>query len=444
MAEELTTNAPVTDVEDHEFRKKGRNAIGAAMFGFFVDMYDVYLPVIVLAPAMVYFSAAGASGIDMAVFGTLIFVASIIGRPLGSLVLGPLGDTLGRRKATLIAAAGSAVCTGLMAMLPGYATLGLWALVILIVLRLLDGVFLGGEYSAANPLAMEYAKREHRGVVGSMINMGYPLALATITVVTIITMQFFEVGDATAPYSVWGWRVPFVIGFILCSSLFFYYLTSVPESEIWTKVPERREHPLKELFSAAHGRAMGVAFLVGTGAWLTLNASIGVFAGHFRRLEVPDGTINTVILVAALVGASTFPFIGAAGQRYGRRHVIMAIGAACLVIGSGSLTLALGSIGTGAFVPLAVLSMLPGLAIWAMITAFLMELFPTSVRASGYGVAYTLPSVVPAFYGYYMVWMGNVMDYDYTPVVIGGLGALCLIVGGFVAKDLRHVELDDM
>ncbi len=209
------------DWESDEFRSKGRRALGAAIFGFFVDMYDVYLPVIVLAPAMVYFSATGTSGVDMAVFTLLIFVASIIGRPVGSLIFGPLGDTLGRRKTTLIAAAGSAVCTGIMAMLPGYSTLGIWALVILIALRLLDGVFLGGEYSAANPLAMEYTRRERRGIAGSMINMGYPLALATITVVTIVTMRIFPVGDATSAYAVWGWRIPFIIGFILCSSLFF-------------------------------------------------------------------------------------------------------------------------------------------------------------------------------------------------------------------------------
>jgi MFS family permease len=316
--------------------------------------------------------------------------------------------------------------------------------VILIVLRLLDGIFLGGEYSAANPLAMEYTRRERRGVVGSMINMGYPLALATITLVTIATMHFFPVGDASAPYSVWGWRIPFIIGFVLCSSLFFYYLTSVPESEIWTKVPDRKEHPLKELFSAAHAKSMGIAFLVGTGAWLTLNGSIGMFSSHFRRLEVSDSTINTVLLVAALIGASLFPLIGAAGQRFGRRYVIMGIGLACLVLGSGCVALAVGNVGSSSFIPLAVLGLLPGLTIWAMITAFLMELFPTSVRASGYGVAYTLPSIVPAFYGYYMVWLGDVMNYDYTPVVIGGLGAVCLIIGGFVAKDLRHVDLDDM
>nr|WP_202865370.1 MULTISPECIES: MFS transporter [unclassified Ornithinimicrobium] len=406
-------------------------------------MYDIYLPVIVLAPAMVYFMPPETSGVDAAVFLTLIYVASIVGRPLGSLIFGPLGDTLGRRKTTLIAAGGSSVATGLMTFLPGYTTLGIWALVALLVLRLFDGIFLGGEYTAANPLAMEYTRKERRGVAGSLINTGYPLALATITVVTIITMRFFPVGDAASAYAVWGWRIPFFIGFVLCTSLFFYYLLAVPESEIWTKMPKNSGgNPLKILFSGSNIKSFGVAFVVGTGAWLTLNGSVGMFAGHFRRLEVSDGTINTVILVAALSGALLFPLVGAAGQRFGRRQVIMAIGVLILLFGSVGMALAVRFVETNMFVVLAVIGLIPGLLIWAMITAFLMELFPTNVRASGYGVAYSLPSIIPALYGYYMVWLGNVMDYDYTPIVIGSLGAICLIIGGYIAKDVRHVDLE--
>ncbi|WP_131105980.1 MFS transporter [Ornithinimicrobium sufpigmenti] len=446
---DLTAQAPVggppevVDRDTPEFRTKGRRALGAAMFGFWVDMYDIYLPVIVLAPAMVYFMPPETSGVDAAVFLTLIYVASIVGRPLGSLIFGPLGDTLGRRKTTLIAAGGSSVATGLMTFLPGYTTLGIWALVALLVLRLFDGIFLGGEYTAANPLAMEYTRKERRGVAGSLINTGYPLALATITVVTIITMRFFPVGDAASAYAVWGWRIPFFIGFVLCTSLFFYYLLAVPESEIWTKMPKNSGgNPLKILFSGSNIKSFGVAFVVGTGAWLTLNGSVGMFAGHFRRLEVSDGTINTVILVAALSGALLFPLVGAAGQRFGRRQVIMAIGVLILLFGSVGMALAVRFVETNMFVVLAVIGLIPGLLIWAMITAFLMELFPTNVRASGYGVAYSLPSIIPALYGYYMVWLGNVMDYDYTPIVIGSLGAICLIIGGYIAKDVRHVDLE--
>lgn len=89
-----------------------------------------------------------------------------------------------------------------------------------------------------------------------------------------------------------------------------------------------------------------------------------------------------------------------------------------------------------------ILAIVPGLAIWAMITAFLMELFPTNVRASGYGVAYSLPSLIPAFYAYYMVGMGSFMDYNYTPVVITAVGGMFLLVGGFAARDRRHMELE--
>jgi MFS family permease len=439
--------APVAQAsteESPEFKAKGRRALGAAMFGFFVDMYDVYLPVIALAPAIIYFSAAGSTTVDMAVFTALIFVASIIGRPLGSLIFGPLGDKLGRRKTTLIAAAGSAVVTGLMALLPGYAAIGIWALVSLIVLRLIDGIFLGGEYTAANPLAMEYTPRHRRGVAGSMINMGYPLALAFITVVTLVTLQFFPAGGPDSAYSVWGWRIPFVFGFVFCSALFLYYLKAVPESELWTKMPKVEGNPLRNLFAGSNARSFAVAFVVGTGAWLTLNGTIGVFARHFGGLGVSNSRINTVILISALVGAAMFPLVGAVGQRFGRRQVIMVIGAACTLVSPAAFAFAVANSGSAAMILFAIAAILPGLWIWAMITAFLMELFPTSVRASGYGVAYSLPSIVPAFYAYYMVWMSGLMDYAYTPVVITAVGGVLLVVGGYVAKDRRHMHLGEI
>ncbi|MGY1749311.1 MFS transporter [Modestobacter sp. SYSU DS0511] len=429
--------------EPVEFGPKGRRALGAAMFGFFVDMYDVYLPVIALSPAIVYFTSSGSSTVDMAIFTALIFVASIIGRPLGSVVFGPLGDRIGRRKTTLIAAAGSAVCTGAMAVLPGYATIGVWALVSLIFLRLVDGLFLGGEYSAANPLAMEYAPRSKRGVAGSMINMGYPLALAFITVVTLLTLRIFPAGGPESAYAVWGWRIPFLFGFVFCTALFFYYLKAVPESEIWTKMPKNRENPLKALASGPNARSFGIAFVVGSGAWLTLNGTVGVFSSHFRGLDVSDFRINVVILTAALLGAALFPVVGAAGQRFGRRETIMVIGAACAVVSTAALAFAVAAKDSTWMIPLAILAIIPGLTMWAMITAFLMELFPTKVRASGYGIAYSLPSIVPAFYAYYMVGLGTFMDYDYTPAVITAVGGVLLIVGGYVAKDLRDRHLGD-
>lgn len=441
----IESSVEVPDRTSPEYRAKGRRALGAAIFGFFVDMYDVYLPVIVLTPAMVYFTPPKTSTADTAIFFSLIFVASIIGRPLGSLIFGPLGDRIGRRKVTLVAAAGSAICTGIMVVLPGYATLGLSALVILVVLRLFDGIFLGGEYTGANPLAMEYTPASRRGVAGSLINTGFPLALAFITAVTLVTLHFLPAGDAVSAYSVWGWRLPFALGFVLCSALFFYYLFSVPESEIWTKAPQATGNPLRELFSRKHARVIVVSFLAVTGAWLTMNATVGVFSNHFRSLGVADLNINVTILVVSLVGAAMFPIVGALGQRFGRRQVTMAIGIVSGTVGASGFALAIAN-RENVFLLLlcGAMAILPGLMIWAMITAFLMELFPTKIRASGYGIAYALPSIIPSFYAYALAWLGGWMNYSYTPVVLIVIGGILICVGGYLAHDRRHVDLDDI
>lgn len=442
MPEAGTTTA-THDIQALAHKKNGRRALRAAMFGFFVDMYDVYLPVIALAPAIAYFSASNSSSVEMATLTAAIFAASLVGRPLGSIIFGSMGDRLGRRRTTIIVSAGFTICTGLIALLPSYAAIGALSPILLVVLRLLDGVFLGGEYTAANPLAMEYAPRERRGLYGSLLNIGYPAALGVITLITIVTLQIFPGGDVDSAYVVWGWRIPFVIGFVLSAALFFYYLRSVPESELWTKMPKVKS-PLRTLFSGRNARSLGTAFIVGSGAWLTLDGTIGAFSGHFKQLGTDVSVINAVVLISAAIGVLTFPFIGAAGQRFGRREVFLVIGAANVVVSPVAFYLAVANVARPALViAFACLSIVTALMVWAMITAYLMEMFPTEVRSSGYGIAYSLPSVVPAFYSYYMLGLGNVMPYDYTPVVIIAAGGVCLFLGAWISKDLRHVRLED-
>ncbi|MBO0872533.1 MAG: MFS transporter [Pseudonocardia sp.] len=420
-----------------------RRALRAAMFGFFVDMYDVYLPVIALAPAIAYFSASGWSAVQTTTLTAAIFAASLVGRPLGSVIFGAMGDRLGRRRTTIAVAAGFTVCTGLIALLPGYATIGAASPVLLVALRLLDGVFLGGEYTAANPLAMEYAPRERRGVYGSLLNVGYPTALAVITAFTIVLLWVLPSTGPSSPYAVWGWRVPFAIGFVLSAAIFIYYLRSVPESELWTKIT-KPERPLRTLFSGRHLRSLGLAFVVGTGAWLTLDATVGVFAAHFKGLGGNVAVINTAILAAAVVAVPMFPAIGAAGQRYGRRWVFLIIGAFNLVAAPLLLGLAVARPRDAAMLLVCGgLALVISLAVWAMISAYILEMFPTAVRSSGYGIAYSLPSVLPAFYPYYMIGLSVWMPYGYTPVVLLALGGLLLIVGSWLSSDLRHVNLDD-
>jgi MFS family permease len=124
--------------------RQTRRAVVGASFGFFVDMFDVYLPTVALVPAMSYFTPADMPSNARAVASALIFVSTLLGRPLGSAIFGWFADRAGRRRVTLVSVTGCVVCTALMATLPGYRTLGITSVVLLILLRLIDGVFLGG------------------------------------------------------------------------------------------------------------------------------------------------------------------------------------------------------------------------------------------------------------------------------------------------------------
>ena len=426
-----------------EHKKMGDRALRAGIFGFFVDMYDVYLPVIAIAPAIAYFAASGSSAIEMATLTAAIFAASLIGRPLGSIIFGPMGDKLGRRRTTVIVSAGFMTCTGLIALLPSYASIGAWSPILLVALRLLDGVFLGGEYTAASPLAMEYAPRNKRGVYGSLLNIGYPAALGFITIITIVTLEIFPAGGIDSAYVVWGWRIPFVIGFVLSAILFVYYLRSVPESELWTKMPKVK-NPLRTLFAGRNLRSFGTAFVVGSGAWFTLDGTIGVFSSHFKKLGTDVTVINAAVLISAAIGVCAFPFIGAVGQRFGRRELFLVLGAINVLIAPAAFAVAIHNSENSAIViTFATTAIVCALLVWAVITAYLLEMFPTEIRSSGYGIAYSLPSVIPAFYAYYMLGLKNFMPYDFTPVVIIAIGGLLLLVGAWISKDLRHVHLED-
>ncbi|WP_240274278.1 MFS transporter [Mycobacterium ulcerans] len=456
MAADITTRTGLTRSATHEpqhdepplnrhcdaaYRANGRKTLRAAIIGFFFDMYDVYLPVIALAPAISYFTPVHASKTQAATLTAFVFAVSLIGRPIGSIIFGVIGDRHGRRRTTVWAAAGLTVCTGLIALLPGYATVGWWSAGTLVFLRLGDGIFLGGQYTAANPLAMEYAPRDRRGVYGALLNVGYPAALGSLTVLTIVLLKSMPAGGAHTAYSLWGWRIPFVVGFVISAMVFAHYLRSVPESELWTKAPNAG-NPLRELMRGRNLRNFAVAFITSTGAWLILDGTTGVFPGHFKKLGTSSATVNVSVLVAAIVGVAIFPAIGTAGQRYGRRRVIMAIALFNLVPGTLAFTLAIANFDHPVAVIVgAAIAIIGGLAVFAMITSYIIEMFPTNVRSSGYGIAYSLPSVLPAFYPYYMLGLSRAVNYDLTPLVLLAAGALFLFTGAYLSADLRHVDL---
>jgi MFS family permease len=421
-----------------------RRAVRAAYFGFFVDMFEVYLPIAVLAPALVYFIPAGLSAAVKATIFSVVFAISLMGRPFGSMIFGHFGDRLGRRRITLISVGGFAVATLLVAVLPGYKAWGGASIATLLVLRLADGVFIGGEYTAANPLAMEYSPKEKRGLNAAFIHIGYPAALVCVSLLAALMLKWAPGGDAGSAYAVWGWRIPFVLGALLAGALFLYYYFLVPESEVW-RSSKKSEAPLKEIFTGADLRRLGQLIVVMSGAWLTLDATVAALPAVINTvLGVNSPDVNTGILIGAAISVPIFPLIGVLSQKFGRRPLIVLLGLLNLVPACALYYVLV----AGAYhdsvklIGLVALILVLTTPVWAVITPYLAESFRTEIRSSGYGVSYSFATILPGLYSFYMLGLAKLMPYEFSPIVLLALAGLMLSVGALAGPETKDVDFD--
>jgi len=407
-------------------------------------MFDMYLPIVVLGPAMSYFQPATLSPALKSTLYYSVFALSLVGRPVGATLFGHFGDKLGRRWVTIISMGGFAVVTLLIGLLPGYESWGIASILILTLLRFVDGVFLGGEYTGANPLAMEYAPKEKRGKWAAIIHTGFPLSLAVMSLITTGLLRVLPAGSPHSPYVQWGWRIPFLVGALFAGGIFLYYVERVPESSVWAKA-DRSKSPLKELFRGDNFRCLSQVFLVMSGTWFTLNAVTSILPGVLLTvLHVNSVVVTNAQLVANLLLAVCFVPFGMLGQKIGRRTILVLMGVAGITAGP-ILYYVLVRFGYRSAWQLIVLVSLINLCAtpaWAIITSYINERFPTVVRASGYGIGFSAAAIIPAFSSFYMLGLkGLGMPYEYTEIVIFAAGGLLLLLGALSGPETRHVEL---
>lgn len=442
MADPAVSFGQVLQV-DPGARDAGQRALWAAFIGFFVDIFDVYLPVIALGPAISYFQPASLSPALESTLFYVVFAVSLVGRPVGATVFGHYGDKLGRRRVAIISMGGFAVVTLLIALLPGYETWGMGSIVMLVLLRFADGIFLGGEYTGANPLAMELAPKEKRGKWAAFIHTGYPLSLVAMSLITTGLLHVLPSGSLRSPYVQWGWRIPFLLGALLAGGGFVYYVRRVQESSVWAKA-EKTESPLRELFRGENLRCVLQVFLVMSGAWFMLNAVTSILPGVLLTVRhVNSVAVTNAQLIAYSVLALCFVPFGVLGQTIGRRPILALLGLAGCTAGP-ILYYVLVRTGYQSFWQLTVLLTLIHLCaspVWAIVTSYINERFPTGIRACGYGVGYSAAMIIPAFSSFYMLGMkGLGMPYEYTAIVILAVGGFLLLLGALSGPETRHVE----
>ncbi len=316
-------NAPVGRMQPSPMTREEKKVIFASSLGTVFEWYDFYLYGSLAAIIAKQFF----SGLDPTaafIFALLAFAAGFLVRPFGALVFGRLGDMIGRKYTFLITILIMGTSTFIVGLLPSYTTIGAAAPVILIMLRLLQGLALGGEYGGAATYVAEHAPHGRRGNYTSWIQttatLGLFLSLIVILVVRELTGASFE--D-------WGWRIPFLVSIVLLATSVYIRL-SMSESPAFQKMKaegKTSKAPLTESFGQWRNLKIVILALVG----LTAGQAVVWYTGQFyalffltQVLKVDAFTANVLIAVALAIGTPFFVFFGSLSDRIGRKWIIMA------------------------------------------------------------------------------------------------------------------------
>ena len=310
-----TKAAPMTAEE--------RKVIFASSLGTVFEWYDFYLYGSLAAIiAKQFFSGLDAG--SAFIFALLAFAAGFIVRPFGALVFGRLGDLIGRKYTFLVTILLMGGATFIVGILPTYETIGVAAPVILIVLRMLQGLALGGEYGGAATYVAEHAPHGRRGAYTAWIQTTATLGLFLSLLVILFTREF------TGPnFEVWGWRVPFLVS-ILLLAVSVYIRLSMNESPAFKKMKEENKlskAPLTESFGQWKNLKIVILALFGLVAGQAVVWYTGQFYALFyltQVLKVDPKTANLMIAASLVIGTPFFIVFGSLSDKIGRKIIIMA------------------------------------------------------------------------------------------------------------------------
>ena len=301
-----------------------KKVIFASSLGTVFEWYDFYLYGSLAAIiAKQFFSGldAGAAFI----FALLAFAAGFLVRPFGAIVFGRLGDMIGRKYTFLVTILIMGLSTFIVGLLPTYATIGVAAPVILIALRMLQGLALGGEYGGAATYVAEHAPHGKRGAYTSWIQTTATLGLF----LSLLVILGVRVGLGEAAFQDWGWRIPFLVS-ILLLGISVWIRLSLNESPAFQKMKaegKTSKAPLAESFGEWKNLKIVILALVG----LTAGQAVVWYTGQFyalffltAQLKVDANTANLLIAAALLIGTPFFVVFGTLSDRVGRKPIIMA------------------------------------------------------------------------------------------------------------------------
>ncbi|WP_205478948.1 MFS transporter [Sphingomonas arenae] len=307
----------------HEATQSEKLVIAASSLGTVFEWYDFYLYGLLAT----IISAQFFSGVNETtgfIFALAAFAAGFAVRPFGAIVFGRIGDLVGRKNTFLVTMGLMGLSTFLVGLLPSYASIGVAAPVILVLLRLLQGLALGGEYGGAATYVAEHAPNHKRGLYTSFIQTTATLGLFAALLVVIGVR--YALGEEA--FASWGWRVPFLISIVLLA-VSMWIRMQLNESPVFKRMKEEgttSKAPLTEAFGKWPNLKLVIIALLGAVAGQAVVWYTGQFYALFfleKMMKVDGATTNILIAVALALGTPFFIFFGWLSDRIGRKPIIL-------------------------------------------------------------------------------------------------------------------------
>ncbi|MEJ5039392.1 MFS transporter [Pseudomonas sp. B21-036] len=304
--------------------KEERKVIFASSLGTVFEWYDFYLYGSLAAIIAKHFFA-GVNETTAFIFALLAFAAGFAVRPFGAIVFGRLGDMIGRKHTFLITIVIMGVSTAVVGLLPSYSSIGVAAPVILITLRLLQGLALGGEYGGAATYVAEHAPPGKRGFFTSWIQTTATLGLF----LSLLVILACRTALGTEAFEAWGWRIPFLLS-ILLLIVSVYIRLQLSESPVFNRMKaegKASKAPLTESFARWDNLKVVIMSLLGGTAGQAVVWYTGQFYALFfllQTLKIDPQTANLLIAGSLLIGTPFFVIFGSLSDRIGRKGIIMA------------------------------------------------------------------------------------------------------------------------
>lgn len=419
-----------------------RLVVAASLSGAVLEWYDWFLygSAAALVFGQLFFPNFSPLAGTLASFAT--FAAGFVARPLGGIVFGHFGDRLGRKGALIVTMLVMGLGTAAVGLLPTYNSIGIWAPILLVTLRIVQGIAIGGEWGGAALLAVEYAPEGKRGFYGSFPQLGVPAGLLIATGIFALFASLPE-----EQFLAWGWRIPFLFSALLVA-VGLFVRTRIEETPVFTQMvesdPEEEEGTLpivevvrtapKDILIALGSRpANDVSYYI---------SNVFVLAYATDQLGLSANTILTGVFLAAAVSLVSIPAFGALSDRLGRRPVFMG-GAAFFILFAFPLFWSIESRQIAFIWPAIILWLAVGHgATYAPMAAFITERFGTRTRYSGASLGYQLSSALiggpsPFVATALLAWAGHYWPVAVYVMVLG----LITFVTVYLASETAHRPL---